>query len=425
MNNEFVEKEDQAGGLLGEQIVGLEDEKNGEALRESKIGDLARLDSVGMLAAGVAHDLNNALTVIIGHLEMARSLGNKIAAPESGADRFLDSIGLAEEGCRRASATVQGLLARIKKKAPALREIDFTQSVREAVSFAEGARHENVEIDFQDSRSHLIVMGDSAELQQIILNLIMNSQKAMTGAGKIDVSCEVAHIEGERSRNARVAPGDYAVLKVADTGCGINSEDLGKVFEPLYTTRSDGGSVGLGLWMCQKTVKSWGGWIEVSSESGQGTVFELFFPLADSSRQADRARVGQVAGMPLVMLVDDDDMITELLSEYLRSQGYLVQAFNEGLPALKWFGDNLETVKAVLLDVHMPSMNGVEVFFALKRINPNVMVAVLSGDVQDTDVQTLLRSGVEKVFSKPLCLQSLSHWLEETVGAPVKDGVSM
>jgi len=411
-----------ATGLLGSLLIDIvgrmersveqakqETHRREEAERDraqAEIMSLAnkQLETIGQLAAGVAHDFNNNLSVILGSTELLREeVGDNPAAVE-----LIDDV---LHSSRRAAELTRQLLAYSRKAQMVLSPTDINQLVEAAVALLRRSIDPGVQIKTSLLATNSSVMADSTLLENALLNLMVNARDAMPHGGQLTVVTSdhvVDHLVEKRTHG--LAPGTYTLVEILDTGDGIASEHLPHIFEPFFTTKPIGKGTGLGLAAVSGTIKSLKGSIEVVSEPGCGTAFRILLPcskLLESTRRSERNQV--VKGSGVILLVDDDATVRRSAAATLANLGYRVTTAEDGLDAMEKIRLSSEPFKLVILDLRMPRMNGETTFDRIMAVTPNLPVVVWSGYGGDQDVEALLRKGAAGFIQKPYSIAELSQ----------------
>ncbi len=371
-----------------------------------------KMEAIGQLAAGVAHDLNNALGAVVGHLQLMKlnSLDNS--------NTLNHSIEVALSGCERASSLIEQLLGFSRQGRYNLKRLCLQTVVDETISFLSRILEKNIRIEKVNTGFKLFIDGDQGQLQQVLTNLIINAKQAMPEGGLITFEFGLATVPSARAYNPRATAGEFVTLKVKDTGIGMPSEVLDKIFEPFYTTKGERGT-GLGLSMVYGAIQSHGGWIDVRSTPGKGSSFTLFLPRASETMIIEKEVVSTEEGgsrSGTVMVIDDEPHLVDLAKTFLSQRGYKAKGFTSGKEAVEWYSSNARTVDLVILDMKMPDMDGKACFQRIKQINDEAKVVILTGYVQDEAAQDLMNSGVLKFFQKPLKYPDLMNWISSNIG---------
>ncbi|WP_397568771.1 PAS domain S-box protein [Schlesneria sp. T3-172] len=357
-----------------------------------------RLESIGTLAGGIAHDLNNVLTPIL----MGAKLLSSDRAPAN-RQGLLDTM---VASARRGAALIQQLLAFAGGIQGERQPIHIGQLIHETRGLLEHTLPKSIQIITKIASNVPPVMGDATELSQILMNLCINARDAMPQGGELTIEAEPIHF----SRNTPLPhpdahDGTYLHLKVADTGCGMTSEVLDRIFDPFFTTKDLGKGTGLGLATVQGIVKSHGGFILVYSEPGDGSSFSIYLPTATtlptstsetSSKEPIRTGDGR-----WILLVDDEAIILQMTEAVLEANGYHVITASDGPSAVQKFSEDPGKISAVLLDMMMPGMDGFQTLEKLLQIDPNVKVIACSGLGTAQRERKAVAAGAKIFLSKP------------------------
>jgi|GEM_PF-2149902 len=370
-----------------------------------------KMEAIGQLAAGVAHDLNNALSAVVGHLQLMtmKSKHN----PD-----LHDSVKIALSGCERATSLIDQLLGFSRQGLYQPEKLTLQRVINDCIGFLSSVLGSGIRLDLTGTHEELIVSADSNQLHQMFTNLIINAKHAMPEGGTIVLDFASEFVEDPTSRNPKAHPGEYAIVRVCDSGVGIKPEILNKIFEPFFTTKDKEKGTGLGLSMVYGAMQNHGGWIEVESSPGQGAVFSLFFPRLNSavqSRDSQSSEEKHASSENIIMVVDDEPFLVDLMLKFLENSGHKSKGFTNPTEALEWYQNSFDRVDLVILDMKMPGIDGRKCFYQLKQICPTVKVAILSGYIQDRAAQELLEAGALAFFQKPLKYPDLIEWIDLTL----------
>lgn len=368
-----------------------------------------KMEAIGQLAAGVAHDLNNALSAVVGHLQL---IG--LSTPTA---QIAKSVDVALTGCERASSLISQLLGFSRQGKYNLTTIKLQWALEQTVNFLERILGKDIRIVMPDLNRPIYVSADPAQTQQALINLIINAKQAMPGGGEIKFSCDAVQVTNPERFNVKAKPGRYAVLRIADSGTGIPAEKLHKIFEPFFTTKSEAGGSGLGLAMVYGVMQGHGGWVDVESVEGEGAAFSLFFPEAAPPGETKEEAAEETKPAPFgrIAIVDDEEPLVDLAVQFIESSGLTADGFASGEIFLDWYKQNWQSVDLIILDMKMPGFDGPKMFGEIRTINPSARVAILSGYIHDDSAQNLLKSGALKFFQKPLKYPELTKWIVETL----------
>ncbi|HWA84822.1 MAG TPA: ATP-binding protein [Opitutus sp.] len=356
-----------------------------------------KVQAIGQLAGGVAHDFNNILTAIMGYCEMLLSDGSL------GGDTRRAAQQIRSAGDRAASLTHQ-LLAFSRKQRLQPRVLQLATVVTEMGHMLQRLVGEHIRIRTISTSGLAAVRADPGQLQQVVMNLVVNARDAMPQGGQLTIETANAHLDDNYARlHPDVAPGRYAMLAVSDTGCGMTPEVKARIFEPFFTTKPLGTGTGLGLATCHGIVKQSGGHIAVYSEAGHGTTFKIYLPAIDTEPAADgpvRPLAEFQGAGETVLLVEDEADVRELGDRMLTRLGYRVLVAANGVEALAVFEKN-PRIDVLVTDVVMPDVGGSDLAQRLRPLAPDLRVLFTSGYTFDALGQTDLIDPHVAFLSKP------------------------
>jgi two-component system cell cycle sensor histidine kinase/response regulator CckA len=381
-------------------------------LLDRQLRQAQKMEVVGRLAGGVAHDFNNMLGVIIGYCELLR-LRPK---PAKTTGREIEQIHLA---AKRATSLTQQLLAFSRKQITQPCILDLNEVLSKLSSMLQRLIGEDIELTLRLSRHDVRVNADASQIDQIIMNLAVNARDAMPGGGQLMIETDTCELDAGYSMKHRpVRSGRYVRLTITDTGSGMDRETMSHLFEPFFTTKELGRGTGLGLSIVYGIVKHSDGYIWVYSEPGQGTSFKIYLPLpcAAVAPAVLPAPVESVNGSEHVLVVEDDPGFRSMVVGFLKGLGYTVLEAENGERALAMVAAQHTPVQVLLTDIVMPKMSGRELADRLTSSLPTVKVLYTSGYTHDGVVQSrALREG-EAFLQKPFALSELSRKLREIIG---------
>jgi PAS domain S-box-containing protein len=379
---------DEEGSIVGTVSSGedITDSRRAEEERlklQTQLQLSQKLEAVGRLAGGVAHDFNNMLSVIISYAEFAAT------ALHEGDPVRADVLEIRKAGERAATLTRQ-LLAFSRRQVLEPRVLDLNEVVGGIEGMLRRLLGEDIEIAFRPAEGLGSVRADPGQIEQVIVNLAINARDAMPEGGRLTI--ETAHVEVDEdyaARHVSVLPGRYVLLSVTDTGCGMDAKVRERLFEPFFTTKEVGRGTGLGLATCYGIVKQSGGNIWVYSEPGQGTTFKVYLPRVDAPATGvtRRSPVTMARGTETVLLVEDEDAVRGLAERILRSAGYEVLAAAGSGEALLMFEKHASGIDLLLTDVVMPRVSGRELAERLTNLRSGLKVLFMSGYMDNAIVQ--------------------------------------
>jgi signal transduction histidine kinase len=392
--------------------------KAAEAARhdlEVKMFQAQKLESLGVMAGGVAHDLNNLLTPVVGYAGLARSA----LPPESPAQTYLAEI---NEATRLATDLIKQILSYSGKSHREVRVVDLSDFVRSLTGLLTRAVANKAELRLDLMPAPLLIAVDPPQLSQVILNLVTNAGEAMTssrGTVTIRTAAVVADRPALNSPNldtADLPEGRYAVLEVADTGSGMSGETLARLFDPFYTTKFTGR--GLGLAAVLGIVRGHRGTIRVSSEPGLGSTFRVLLPITDRTLMAPSPSIATASwrGSGLVLVVDDDAAVCRLIDRLLTNNGFEVIQAPDGTAALEVFRSLAAEVRVVLIDLTMPGKSGLEVAGEIRKLRPDVPILLASGYSNEAMSGKLISLGINGFLHKPFSHEEVLEALRVVLG---------
>lgn len=370
-----------------------------ERLRQSQ-----KMDAIGQLAGGVAHDFNNMLAGIMGATELlkrSKNLGEKDK-------KYVDMIMDASE---RAADLTAKLSAFGRKGKTESKAVDIDTVVSNTLGIVQQTFNKNIRITTILEASETIVMGDHTGLQNALLNLCINASQAMPDGGNLTITTRNIHLNSVYCNTLpfTIKPGQYVNLEVTDTGSGIDDDNIEHVFEPFFTTKETGKGTGLGLASVYGMVEEHHGAITVSSEIGRGTTFHLMLPCSDESVGIiqDSSEVSQISASGRVLIVDDEEIIRSTGRALLEEIGCTVVTADNGRAGIDIFKKSPTEFDFIILDMIMPEMNGTEAFYAIKEIDPNAKIFVASGYTKEEKLDELEKHGLDGFILKPFKLDAL------------------
>lgn len=377
-----------------------------EQLRQSQ-----KMEAVGQLAGGIAHDFNNLLTTIIGYADI------HLAQTKEDAALHEDLAEIKKAGERAASLTRQ-LLAFSRKQLLQPEVLDLNSVVSEVEKLLRRLIGENIRLETRLDPALAPIQADRGQIEQVILNLAVNSRDAMPAGGRLTLA--TANCSGQAALAAGAPPGDYVLLSVSDTGIGMDAQTLTRIFEPFFTTKEGSKGTGLGLSTVYGIVEQSGGHVTVESEPERGCTFHVYLPRASGEVAAapSAPSVTQSSGNETILVVEDDELIRSLLKKALTDLGYHLLVAGSGEEALEMAHPRVGEIQAVLTDMVLPGMAGADLVRELQRLKPEIKVVFMSGYTDDSLFrQRLLRNGAH-FLQKPFLPEALSRILREALETP-------
>lgn len=362
-----------------------------------------RMESIGTLAGGIAHDLNNILSPILMSAEMLQ-----LTERNSETERWLSVI---RENAERGADLVKQVLSFARGMQGDRIPVQVRHIIKDLIGVLKETLPKSITVRFEIEPDLWTISADPTQIHQILMNLCINARDAMPSGGFLTLTAKnVALDENYARMNVDAKPGNYILLTVADTGTGMTREIQQRIFDPFFTTKEVGKGTGLGLATALTIAKGHGGFINVYSESGKGSQFSIYLSASDASSILETetpARSLPKGNGEVILVVDDEQNIREITQASLEKFGYKVLTAMDGTDALVIYAQQAPKISAVLTDIAMPNMDGVATIRALKKINPGVRAIAMSGLMSPTHTAELRDLQVNAILSKPFTAESL------------------
>lgn len=395
-----------SGDILGYQgvIRDITDQKR----MSSQLQQIQKMEAIGTLAGGIAHNFNNLLMTIQGNT----SLIMMETDPEHPNYKKLKTI---EEHIQYGSDLSRQLLGFARGGQYQTKTININVIIRMSVKlFASTKKEISVHSDLE--KKLLSVNADPGQIEQVLLNLLINASQAMPDGGEIYIRTENVELAEFQLAPFQEQSGQYVKLSVTDTGIGMDKKTQEKIFEPFFTTKEHGQGTGPGLSSVYGIVKNHDGYITVYSEPGKGSTFKIYLPASKKTLEKENKIAEPLLnGNETILIIDDETMIVEIGETLLTELGYTVLTANGGKAALKIYNSRQEQIDLVILDMIMPEMSGSETFAQLKTINPDVRVLLSSGYSINGQASNLLKQGCSGFIQKPFNLLELFKKVREVL----------
>ncbi|MCD6396776.1 MAG: response regulator [Spirochaetaceae bacterium] len=368
--------------ITGKHHPGSKEASEKIEVLQSKLIQAHKMESVGKLAGGIAHDFNNIMTTIIGFADLIRMEG-KVD------DMTLDYVDEIQKAGKRAASLTQQLLAFSRKQILKPELANLNSLVRDTERMLRVLLFENITLFSNLDEQLDTVKVDPGQIVQVLMNLVINARDAMPRGGQIVIETENKHLDRFSCKfHPEIIPGDYVMLTVSDTGCGIAPEILVKVFEPFFTTKGIGKGTGLGLATAYGIIKQSGGYIYTYSELNYGTTFKIYLPKARGRESIKDKKWSETrdtfSGAESILFVEDDKQLRKIISKILIKLGYKVYQSSSGEEALQMY-DKYKTdgINLLVSDIIMPGMNGRELAESILKESPEMQVLYISGYTDD------------------------------------------
>ena len=376
---------------------------------EAQFHRAQRLESIGTLASGIAHDLNNVLAPILMTVQL---LQQKLKDQQS--QKWLNIL---ETNAKRGAELVKQVLSFARGMAGDRKILQVAHLILEVEKVAKHTFSKSIEIQVDTSAQKLWpILGDPTQLQQVLMNLCVNAQDAMPNGGTLSIVAENLWIDEPYTKfNIEAKVGSYIVLTVSDTGIGIPEETLERIFDPFFTTKAIDKGTGLGLSTVMGIVKSYGGFINVHSQVGKGTQFKIYLPALEKTEiqtPQNRSDALPVGNGELILVADDETSIREIIKTLLEAFKYRVLLANDGIEAIALYAQHKEEISVVLLDLMMPSLDSSTTIRTLHKMNPQVKIIASSGLMSNHEIIQTLDNSVEAFLQKPYTSDDLLKKLQ-------------
>lgn len=401
---------DANGKVIG--ALGVLMDISAEKEMEQKLRHSEKMEAIGQLAGGVAHDFNNMLGVIKGYADiLVHSLDD---------DEFIDYAKNINKAADRSATLTNQLLAFARRGQYQQTILDIHQIISETISMLQHTVDKNININQVLKANPSTIKGDSTQILNSLLNLAINASDAMPAGGQLTFATEIVQLDQKYCQKhfGELFPGDYLEILVSDNGIGMDKDIQNHIFEPFFTTKVKGKGTGMGLAAVYGIINNHHGNITVKSTPKKGTTFKIHFPLSSELVDEEKAMtpLKKIEGKTFkIMVVDDEKLFQQLARDLLKKMGYKIKICGCGKEAVEYYKKSHEKIDLVLLDMVMPGMNGKETFLALQKINPQVKVILASGFSVDKDAQAILDKGVMGFIQKPFTANELGDAIAEVL----------
>jgi two-component system, cell cycle sensor histidine kinase and response regulator CckA len=404
-------------------LLGLFRDVTAQKRLEEQLRQSQKMEAIGQLAGGVAHDFNNILTVISGHASLLQAAGTLTEAAARSAQQI-------SQAAERAASLTRQLLTFSRRQVMQPQRLDMNEAVSNMTKMLGRILGEDIALQLNYWPQPALVQADASMMEQILLNLAVNSRDAMPKGGQLAIHISMHDVhEGHLIHHPEARTGRFVCLTATDTGCGIAHENLRRIFEPFFTTKEVGKGTGLGLATVYGIVKQHQGWIEVESEPGMGTRFKVFLPASADSGPPAEEKPNEPAvrgGTETILVVEDEAPVRDLVCSLLAGYGYTVLRAESGVKALDIWRQSGEQIDLVLTDLVMPErLNGRELAEIFWAERPGLKVIFTSGYSADVvGREFVLRRGLN-YLQKPYHPQKLAMTVRECLdAAPVDQGAA-
>ncbi len=394
---------------------------------EMELRQIQKMESIGLLAGGFAHDFNNVLMGITGTLSLVEYKLNKQEPFQE--DELKDFVGMMLSSSRRAADLVQQLLSLARKQELSFSPVDLNSAIKHVMNICENTFDKSIELKPVYHDKNAMVNADPGQIEQVLLNLCVNAGHAMTiMRDKNDPRGGVLTVEIERitadnhfcSIHPEAKEIEYWTISVSDTGVGMDGKTMAKIFDPYFSTKEKGKGTGLGLPIVYGIIKQHNGFIDVYSEKGIGSTFKVFLPvihqgIVEGTTPDEKESIP--TGEGLILLVDDEEPVRLVARAILEKCGYTVMCAVDGQEGVNMFKKHHSRIKAVVLDLVMPKKSGLDAYIEMKKIDNKARVLIASGFKQDERIEAALKLGAQGCIQKPFTMESLAKSIHAIVHA--------
>jgi len=394
-------------------VQGIARDITGRKKLEDQLRQAQKIEAIGKLAGGVAHDFNNILTAIIGHTDLM------LMDPGQDRKRTVSGLQAIKNAAARAAGLTQQLLAFSRKQVLQPVVFDLNARISESMKMLRPLITEHIRLALVLEPALGSMKADPGQIEQVIVNLVVNARDAMPQGGKLTIETARVNLDDDYARqHASVRPGPYVMLAVSDTGSGMNADAQAHIFEPFFTTKGRGKGTGLGLSTVYGIVKQSGGSIWVSSEQSEGTTFKIYFPCVEESAEevVTHARLTESpGGSETILVVEDEERVRKLVCEVLESKGYRVLGAANGEEGLLVCRQQSSPIHIMVTDVVMPGMNGRDLANRVASIRPVMKVLFMSGYSEDAVVSDGVLDPGLNFIQKPFAPEALAWKVREVL----------
>ncbi|MFY9222537.1 MAG: response regulator [Blastocatellia bacterium] len=373
-----------------------------------------RLETIGVLVSGIAHDLNNLLTPLLLGVEMIKMGVNK---------KQLDEVlGIIQNSAERGAEMVKQILIFASGAKKGTEQIQPKHILKEIHNILRDTFPKNISVVSSSQKELWLIEADATQLTQVLLNLCVNARDAMPQGGELKVFAENIFLEqtylATRPELTGLIAGAYVVFNVVDTGIGMNEEILEKIFDPFFTTKDANKGTGLGLFTAQTIIKNYKGIIQVTSKLGEGSCFSFYIPAYEKKENVKITEASlptYLGNGELVFIIDDELALCEIIKATLESANYQAIFAADGVEAIAIYNEYKDKVAVILLDLHLPLISGIALIRVLQKISPNIKIITTSGLARAEEISEALKQGAASFLAKPYVAQDLLKLINETL----------
>lgn len=395
-------------------IYGMYEDNTERQQLQDRLRQNQRLESIGTLASGVAHDFNNILAIVLGHTTLLERF-------RSDPQKFQESVSTISKVIQRGASLVRQLLTFARKTEVVFESVRVNDIILEVEKLLRETFPKTITISMDLHKALPSIKADATQVHQVLLNLCVNARDAMPKGGTVYISTKALSGEILSPKHPAVRQKDYVEIQIRDTGAGINERTLQRIFEPFFTTKGPGQGTGLGLALVYGIVDAHGGFIDVSSEMDKGTTFFIYLPTQEPHPNVSTIskNISQDApgGTETILVIEDEEMLRDFVKAILVPKGYNVLTAEDGEKGVEMFSLRHEEISAVITDIGLPKLGGEEVFRRIRAIQPKAKVLLASGFVEPAVKSGMLKAGAKRFLQKP-------YWPDDVLKA-LRDVIDM
>ena len=375
---------------------------------EEELKQAHKMEAIGTLAGGIAHNFNNLLMGILGRASL-------MSLEVDGSQPLNEHLQAIHDYTKSAVDMTNQLLGFVRGGKYEVKPIELNQLVTDSANMF-GSTRKEIRIHIKAAPDLIVIEADRSQIEQVLLNLFVNAWQAMPTGGELYLEISAVKMNAKLCRAHRLAMGQYAKISVTDTGIGMNRETRQRIFDPFFTTKDEGAGTGLGLASAYGIIKNHGGIILVDSQINVGTTFNVYIPISDK-QLAPTHTVPQevIPGSETILLIDDEQMILDVSKAMLTKLGYSVINAESGSRALEIIHDHGDAINLIILDMIMPGMDGGETFDEIRKILPDIPVLLSSGYTLNGQATKIMDRGCSGFIQKPFTIQNLSSKIQEVL----------
>jgi len=392
--------------------VGVKRDITSELSLESQLFQAQKLESIGTLASGIAHDFNNILGIIMGHASLLDRL-------REDPHMYTESVAAILNASQRGASLVKQLMLFARKTEALLESVRINRIIEEITKLLKETFPKTITIATSLQQDLPAIIADSSQIHQVLLNLLVNARDAMPGTGMISITTRMVEGNVVRTQFPKAAARHYALVEVADTGTGMDEPTRQRIFEPFFTTKEVGKGTGLGLAVVFGIVHHHNGFIDVRSEPGEGTSFDLYFPIPERAGGEIQAAGKSLADIPggteTILLIEDEEVLMTLAKGTLVSKGYTVLTAGDGLQGVEMYKSHQKKIAVVLTDIGLPIFSGHEVFRKIRAINPEAKIIFVSGLFDPGTKSEMFKAGLTNFIQKPYLQDEVLRKVREAI----------